>query len=146
MDKHEAKGAIKDAVGKVKDGFGGLTGKPTTQVDGKIDQASGKLEGKFGGQIDDLKEQGADLADAGSRLAGQAADQVRDAARATRAQASEYAHSAADAGAQASRTIGETAKRQPILSVVAIGAAGYLIGFLVHSPHSPFAPARSTRR
>lgn len=142
MDKHEAKGVLKDAIGKVKDGFGGLTGQPGTQLDGKIDQATGKLERKFGSTIDEVSDQASDLANAGSRLAGQAADQARDAAHAVRSQAGNYAQAASDAGAQAGRYVNETAGRQPFISLAAVAAAGYLVGFLVHSPSSPFAPSR----
>jgi uncharacterized protein YjbJ (UPF0337 family) len=42
MNENEIAGAAKDAIGKVKDGVGGLTGDPGLQVDGKIDQAVGK--------------------------------------------------------------------------------------------------------
>ncbi|WP_428377435.1 CsbD family protein [Lichenicoccus sp.] len=144
MDKHEAKGAFRDAIGKVKDGFGGVTGKPGTQLDGKIDQASGKLERKFGATLDDIKEQGADLAASGSRLTGQAAGEIRDATRTATSQVGNYAKGAADAGLQAGRSISESAERQPLLSLAAVAAAGYLVSFLVHSRNSPFAPGRGT--
>ena len=43
MNEDEIKGVARDAVGKVKDAAGGLTGDAGLQAEGKIDQAGGKF-------------------------------------------------------------------------------------------------------
>ncbi len=43
MNEDEIKGVARDAVGKVKDAAGGLTGDASLQAEGKIDQAGGKF-------------------------------------------------------------------------------------------------------
>ena len=39
MNEDTIVGTGKDAVGKIKDAVGGLTGDTSTQIDGKLDQA-----------------------------------------------------------------------------------------------------------
>jgi uncharacterized protein YjbJ (UPF0337 family) len=48
MNEDEIKGVARDAVGKVKDGAGGLTRDTDLQAEGKIDQAAGKIQGQYG--------------------------------------------------------------------------------------------------
>ena len=56
MNEDEIKGAATDAVGKVKDAAGGLTGDTGLQTEGKVDQAAGKIQGKFGDATDQLRD------------------------------------------------------------------------------------------
>ena len=43
MDENKTKGATQDAVGKVKDAAGDLTGNVGWQAEGKVDQAAGRV-------------------------------------------------------------------------------------------------------
>lgn len=54
MNEDELTGAGQEAVGRVKDAVGGLTGDTSTQIDGKVDEASGKPKAQYGGMVDDL--------------------------------------------------------------------------------------------
>jgi uncharacterized protein YjbJ (UPF0337 family) len=84
MDENEIKGAARDALGKVKDGVGGLTGDTGMQVDGKMDQAAGQLQGKFGDAKDQLDDTAGIIADKASELAGRARAALRDVAETAR--------------------------------------------------------------
>ncbi len=66
MDEHEIKGAARDVEGKIKDGFGGLTGDTSTQVDGKIDQAAGKVEARYGETLEKVRDAAGNAAEGAS--------------------------------------------------------------------------------
>jgi uncharacterized protein YjbJ (UPF0337 family) len=46
--KHSVEGAATEIAGRVKDAFGGLTGHPGTQAEGKVDELEGKAERTLG--------------------------------------------------------------------------------------------------
>ena len=48
MDEHRVAGAVRNAGGKVEEGFGRVTGDTTSQVQGVIDQAQGTAEDLYG--------------------------------------------------------------------------------------------------
>ena len=48
MNKEQVKGAVEKASGKVKEGFGKMTGNPDTQAKGKFDQAKGQARQNVG--------------------------------------------------------------------------------------------------
>ena len=48
MDTNKIEGAARDAVGRLKDGTGGVTGDLGLQVAGKIDQVGGRLQKEYG--------------------------------------------------------------------------------------------------
>jgi uncharacterized protein YjbJ (UPF0337 family) len=56
MDKDRIQGGIDQAKGKVKEGVGKLTGDQKTEAEGKVDQAKGKVENAIGGAKDKLRE------------------------------------------------------------------------------------------
>jgi uncharacterized protein YjbJ (UPF0337 family) len=68
MNEDEIKGAAKDVSGKVKDATDSLTGDAGLQAEGKMDQASGKLQGKFGDVRDQLGEAAGIIPDKASEL------------------------------------------------------------------------------
>jgi hypothetical protein len=45
-----------------------------------------------------------------------------------------------ETGAKAGQYVGRTVQQQPLLSLIGIGALGYLAAFLLHSPSSPLVP------
>ena len=48
MNSDQVKGAAQKTSGKIKEGFGKLTGNPETQAKGKVDQAKGQVREKVG--------------------------------------------------------------------------------------------------
>jgi uncharacterized protein YjbJ (UPF0337 family) len=133
-------------VGKVKDGVGGLTGDTGMQVDGKMDQATGKLQGKFGDAKDQLSDAAGAIADQATDFAGRAESTLRDAAETARRGVGQAGEKVYAAGARANEYAGRTVKDQPLLSLIGVAAIGYAIGFLIHSPMSPLTPKPKTRR
>jgi uncharacterized protein YjbJ (UPF0337 family) len=127
MHETEIKGVGQEAMGRVEDAVGGLTGETRTQIGGKLDQASGKLKAQFGGTVDDLASKAADLA-------GRASDAAKDAGQ-----------KIYTAGDQAGKYVGETVVRQPLLSLIGAAAIGYVVAFLLHAPASPLSPAPRKR-
>jgi uncharacterized protein YjbJ (UPF0337 family) len=127
MNEDEIKGVSQEAVGRVKDAVGGLTGDTSTQIDGKLDEASGKLKAQYSGMVDDLAAKASDLA-------GRAGETVKDAGQ-----------KIYTAGNQAGRVVGETVVQQPLLSLIGAAAIGYLVAYLLHAPSSPLTPAPRKR-
>ncbi len=56
MDKDRVSGAIDQAKGAVKDTVGKLTGDTKLQAEGKVDKAVGKMESTVGGAKDTARE------------------------------------------------------------------------------------------
>lgn len=56
MDKDRVEGAAKQAKGKIKEGVGKLTGDAKTQAEGNADQAEGKVQNTVGGIKDKARE------------------------------------------------------------------------------------------
>jgi uncharacterized protein YjbJ (UPF0337 family) len=55
MDKDRIEGAAKQAKGAVKDALGKATNSPKTQMSGKADKAEGKVQSAYGKAKDALK-------------------------------------------------------------------------------------------
>jgi uncharacterized protein YjbJ (UPF0337 family) len=146
MDINELEGAARDLKGKMKDGYGGLTGDTSTQVDGKIDQAAGKVQARFGGTVDQVNEAAAEAARKAAELAGDAGSAIRNAAKTVREEAKHAGEAVMETGARAGQAVGRTVQQQPLLSLIGVAAIGYLVSFLIHSPSSPLTPARPEPR
>ena len=56
MDKDRIKGAIDQAKGAVKDTVGKAIGDPKLQADGKADKLKGKIESAVGGVKDAVRD------------------------------------------------------------------------------------------
>jgi uncharacterized protein YjbJ (UPF0337 family) len=56
MNSDQVKGAAEKASGKVKGGFGKMTGHPDTQARGKFDQAKGQVRENIGDAKEVLKK------------------------------------------------------------------------------------------
>ncbi len=55
-DEDRVEGSAKNMGGKVKEGFGKLTGDSKTEAEGKADQAEGKIQNTVGGIKDTVKD------------------------------------------------------------------------------------------
>lgn len=56
MDKDRVSGAVDQAKGAVKDGIGKLTGDTKLQAQGKADKAAGKVDSTVGGAKDGVRD------------------------------------------------------------------------------------------
>jgi len=56
MDKDRIEGAAKQAKGAIKEGVGKMTGDTKTQAEGKADKVEGKVQNAIGGLKDALKD------------------------------------------------------------------------------------------
>jgi uncharacterized protein YjbJ (UPF0337 family) len=133
MNDDESKGTAKDAIGKVKDGAEGLTGDAGLQIDGKIDQAEGNFQRKFGYVKDSLSEAARNAGHKASDLAGHAASTLNDVAGTARRRSG-----------QAGEYVGDAVQQQPLLSLIGAAAIGYFVGFLIHSAASPLSQPRES--
>lgn len=52
----QAKGTVKDVVGKAQDALGGAAGDAATQIQGKARQAAGKVQKSYGEAVDGLRD------------------------------------------------------------------------------------------
>lgn len=56
MDSDRIKGTGKEIKGNVKEAFGELTGDRSTEIEGKADQAAGKIQRKYGETKDNVRD------------------------------------------------------------------------------------------
>ena len=56
MDKDRIKGSLDQAKGKIKEGVGKATGDSKLQTEGKADQFTGKVQNTVGGLKDKIRE------------------------------------------------------------------------------------------
>ena len=56
MDKDRVSGAVDQAKGAIKDGIGKLTGDTKLQAEGKADKAGGKVDSTVGGAKDGVRD------------------------------------------------------------------------------------------
>ena len=56
MDKDRIQGSLDQAKGKIKEGVGKATGDSKLETEGKVDQFSGKVQNTVGGLKDKIRE------------------------------------------------------------------------------------------
>ena len=56
VDKNRVEGSAKNVKGKIKEGFGKLTGDTKTEAEGKMDRAEGKVQNTVGGVKDSVRD------------------------------------------------------------------------------------------
>lgn len=56
MDKDRIKGAGHQAKGAIKEGVGKMTGDKKTEAEGKAEKAAGKVENAVGGAKDSMRD------------------------------------------------------------------------------------------
>ena len=56
MDSDRIEGPLKEAGGKVKEGWGDLTDDHSTEAEGHADQAEGKLQNDWGETKDNVRD------------------------------------------------------------------------------------------
>ena len=140
MDEHEIKGTARDVEGKIKDGFGGLTGDTSTQIDGKLDQAAGKIQARYGETLEKVSDAASNAAENASATVSEIRRKLGDTMKSVGSEAREAGEAAYAKSAKIGDTVNQTVHESPWLSILGVAAIGYLASFLVHSPSSPFAP------
>ncbi len=140
MDAHEIKGTARDVEGKLKDGFGGLTGDTSTQIDGKIDQAAGKIQARYGETLEEVTDAASNAAGGASATVSEIRRKLNDTVKTVGSEARVAGEAAYAKGAAIGEAVNETVHESPWLSILGVAAIGYLASFLIHSPSSPFAP------
>ena len=56
MDKHQVTGRIEEAKGAIKEAAGKLVGNPTLEAEGKVQKTAGKIEAKAGDLASEAKK------------------------------------------------------------------------------------------
>ncbi|MCA1569884.1 MAG: CsbD family protein [Chloroflexi bacterium] len=56
MDKDRVEGPLKEAGGKIKEGWGDATDNADTEAEGHKDQAEGNFQNKWGETKDDVRD------------------------------------------------------------------------------------------
>ncbi|MCB8874089.1 CsbD family protein [Acidisoma silvae] len=138
MNQDHVEGAFSEAKGTIKEGIGNLTGDAKTEAEGKVDQFAGRAQQTWGDARDAIDSAAATAAEAVSEAASHAPGKFRDTAESVKATASQVGSKVYEAGSSAGQTIASTVKEQPLLSLIGVAAIGYLAGYLLHSPSSPF--------
>ena len=110
MDMNRVDGTVKNAVGKGEEFLGKIGDKPGVQAQGLADQVVGTAQNIYGRTRDGFNE---------------AVDRIPDALS-----------DAADMGQRAykdsSRQLAVQVGKQPIETLLLVGALGYLVGWAVH--------------
>jgi uncharacterized protein YjbJ (UPF0337 family) len=145
MNKDHIEGAFSEAKGTIKEAAGDMTGDARTEASGKIDELTGRAQQAWGDARDTIDGVAADASETLSDAAARASSTIRDKAETVKATASQVGSKVYEAGATAGHTIASTVKEQPLLTLIGVAAIGYLAGYLLHSPSSPFAPEPEPR-
>jgi uncharacterized protein YjbJ (UPF0337 family) len=140
MNEDAIIGTGKDALGKVKDGVGGLTGDTNTQTDDKLDQAAGKAQEVFRNASEGLSDSVGALTSKASELAGHAEEKFLDATSSAKEIVRDLTERALHFSGRAGHYVEETVEKKPFFSLVGLAAIAYVTAYLIHSPSSPFAP------
>ena len=138
MNKDHIEGAFSEAKGTIKEGVGNVTGDAKTEAEGKVDQFAGRAQQAWGDARDAIDDVTGEAAEAIAGAAGQAQGKFRETAESVRATASQVGAKVYEAGSCAGSTLASTVKQQPLLTLIGVAAVGYLAGYLLHSPSSPF--------
>ncbi len=139
MNQDNIEGAFTEAKGSVKEAVGNFTGDAKTKVEGKIDGLTGQAQQAFGDARDQVSAAAEEATDAVSGATTRASETLRETAETVKAKAGAVGSKVYEAGATAGSYVGSTVKEQPLLTLIGIAAIGYLVGYLVHSPSSPFS-------
>ncbi len=109
-------------------------------------EAAGQVKYAAGGLAGDAQDAADSIAETASGAAAHAAEALRHTAETVKAKAGTVGGKVYEAGATAGGYVGSTIKKQPLLSLIGIAAVGYLVGYLIHAPSSPFAQEPRYRR
>ena len=109
--------------GKVENAVGNLTGDTASQARGKTNEIAGKAQETFG-----------EATSAVSSAMESATSTLGDVAQRVGAQASDLGEQAYAQSAEAVKYVGKQIKDEPVIAMLAAGALGIAIGFLIGRP------------
>lgn len=121
-----AKGAARQASGKVESTLGNLTGDTKTQAQGKVDDVAGQAQRSYGRAKGSVQ----DAAGQAQQAYGQARDTVRDAANQVSSGAGDYANSMLDQIEEYGDYIAEQVDQRPVTAVLIAAGVGFLIALI----------------
>lgn len=120
MNENQVSGAARNIGGKIEDAAGSLTGDAQTTAKGKIDQVTGKAEALVG-----------DAKDAAASMTDNMASSISGMAQRASSQAAEFGEKAVTQGTKAAKYAGQQISDEPVLAMLAAGALGILVGYLI---------------
>jgi len=130
---HQGEAAVSDAAAKVGDTLGEFAAESKKMAQDKIDQAKPVLR--------DLREtagaamdKATDLAHKASTAGAQAVDAIQGAARDVGSQASRAATAVYEQSARAGGSVTRYTTEQPLTALLIAAAIGYGIAYLIHRP------------
>ena len=123
MSDNQFEGTARKVAGKVEDTAGSLTGDVKTEVQGKADQVAGMAQHAYG-----------EAKDAAVSAADNAQSAIGDVAKRVGAQASTLKESASTQASRAASYAGSQVREEPLIALIAAGAVGMLIGYLIGRP------------
>ncbi len=126
MSDDRAKGAARQAGGKVESTIGNLTGDTKTQAQGKMDDVAGQAQRAYGRAKDTVQ----DAAGQAQQAYGRAKDTVRDAANQVSQGSGDYASSMLDQVEEYGDYIAEQVDQRPVTAVLIAAGIGFLIALI----------------
>ena len=126
MAENKITETARNVGGKAEDAVGGPTAGTKAQARGKADQLTGGVQEAYG-----------DAKDAVASAAGSAASTLGDMAQRVGSQAADVGEQAYARATQAAEYAGRQVKDEPVIAMLAAGALGIAIGYLIgRPPHS----------
>jgi ElaB/YqjD/DUF883 family membrane-anchored ribosome-binding protein len=131
--EHQGEAAVSDAAAKVGDTLGEFAAKSEKMAQDQIDQAKPVLR-NLRETAGAAMDQATDLAHKASTAGAQAVDAIQGAARDVGNQASRAASAVYEQGARAGGSVTRYTTEQPLTALLIAAAIGYGIAYLIHRP------------
>jgi ElaB/YqjD/DUF883 family membrane-anchored ribosome-binding protein len=127
----QGEAAVSDAAAKIGDTLGDITDKPEKMAQDKIEQAKTVLR-ELRETAGAAMDKATDLAHKASTAGAQAVDAIQGAARDVGNQASRATSAVYEQGARAGGSVTRYTTEQPLTALLIAAAIGYGIAYLIH--------------
>jgi ElaB/YqjD/DUF883 family membrane-anchored ribosome-binding protein len=127
----QGEAAVSDAAAKIGDTLGDITDKPEKMAQDKIEQAKPVLR-ELRETAGAAMDKATDLAHKASTAGAQAVDAIQGAARDVGNQASRATSAVYEQGARAGGSVTRYTTEQPLTALLIAAAIGYGIAYLIH--------------
>lgn len=121
MNEDQIQGMTQRFAGKAQGAVGDLTGDAKIQAEGSAREAAGTVQQAVGTATENIAE-----------ILKKIQAQLTDLAGQLKQSAGEATDVLSDRGKQAVTAVGEQVQESPVISLMVVGAVGYLLGFLSH--------------
>ena len=129
----QSEAVVSDAAAKVGDTLGEFAAKSEKMAQDKLDQVKPALQ-NLRETAGAAIDQATDLAHKASAAGAQAVDTIQGAARDVGNQASRAASAVYEQGARAGGSVTRYTSEQPLTALLIAAAIGYAIAYLIHRP------------